>query len=213
MKLTPVDDFVKEGFAKQVTEQFRCPAIYVTSSEKVRTLQTLLETTPSYPYIFLTQQTSSPNNEAYPNLKLAKQGVVATFNSDNKQAQLVRLLPTNFVIEITFITNKSSSNDLDSISGFIRRWAFARRLGYLNFTVNYGLTNLAINCMLEEAPAIPSRENPADQEAIYTLTTSATVHGYISEPVLSSRGIINQIYLADTHPTEGQIQGSHFFPF
>jgi hypothetical protein len=210
-KIPPIDNFIREGFALQMKKQFRCPAIFVSSIDKLRTLQMHLGgETPSYPYIFMAIQSTSPNNDSFMSGRLARQGVPVSLNTDNNQFQMVRLLPANFEIEILYITNKYSSVDTDSVEGYVRRWLFARRNGSLGFTVDYGLTQLGITYNLVESVPLPPRENPADQESIYQITTTATVHGFISEPELGSRGRINQIVLTDP----GQLaEGSKFFPF
>lgn len=213
MKLQPIDNFVREGFAKQITNQFRCPAIFVSSPDKTRNLQTLLgNKTPEYPYIFLTIQSMAPNPDSYLNLSLLRQGIPVRINTDNNQAQLVRLAPTNFEIEVTYITNKYSG-DLDSVEGYVRRWLFARRNGSLQFNINYGMSQLSISYLLGDSVPIQPRDSPTDAESVYQVITTATVHGYVSEPELGTRGIINQIQLTDTHPTAGSVSGAQFFPF
>ena len=214
MKLQPIDNFVREGFAKQITSQFRCPAIFVSSPDKTRNLQTLLgNKIPEYPYIFLAVQSMAPNQDSYLNLSLLRQGIPVRINTDNNQAQLVRLVPTNFEIEVTYVTNKYSG-DLESVEGYARRWLFARRNGSLQFNINYGMSQLSISYLLGDSVPIQPRDNPTDAESVYQVVTTATVHGYVSEPELGTRGIINQIQLTDTHPpVEGSVSGTQFFPF
>jgi hypothetical protein len=81
----------------------------------------------------------------------------------------------------------------------------------MNFNVDYGLTQLSISYQLVDNIPITPRENPADRESVYVITTTATIHGFISEPELTSVGKINQIQLADSHP--GAVSGAQFFPF
>ena len=211
--LEPVDSFVRQGFASQLSKQFRCPAIYTTSPDKLRNLQTFLgNKQPEYPYIFLSIQSLGPNTDSYVTNRLARQGLQVTISTDNNQYQLVRLIPTNFEIEVTFITNKYSGHDLDCVEGFVRRWLFSRRNGSMLFNVDYGNTQLSISYTLSDSVPIAPRDTPTDQESVYQVVANATVHGFISEPELGTRGRINQIQLADAHPTVG-VTGSQFFPF
>lgn len=211
-QIQPVDSFIKEGFAKKMTEQFRAPAIFVSSPDKMRNLQTLLgNKQPEYPYIFLNVQTVTASNESYVTNRLARQGVPVRISTDNNQFELARIIPVNFDIEVTFITNQYSG-DLKSVEGFIRRWLLNRRNGASSFTVNYGLTNLPISYSVAEALTIPSRESPTEQEAVYPVVGSINLHGYISEPVLATRGRINQIVLSDSVPSLG-LPNEQFFSF
>ena len=212
MRISPVDDYITEGFSKQLVEQFRCPAVFTTSIDQLRNLQTLQgNAPPSYPYIFLGPPTTSPNLESYAGNRLSRQGIPVTLNSDNNQFQMARIIPANFEIEVLFITNKMKDTTVNSARGFVRRWLFARRTGSLHFNVDYGLTKISISCVLSDSVSIAPRENPAEQESVYKITTSAVIHGYVSEPELGTRGRINQIYLSDAHPTAQP--GSQFFKF
>lgn len=212
MKISPIDDYIKEGFSQQMIEQFRCPAIFVSSPDKLRNLQTLLgNSQPSYPYIFLFVQSVGPNINSYATNRFARQGIRVALNTDNNQFQMARLIPVVFEIEVSFITDKMASDEVDSVNGFIRRWLFARRNGSLQFNVNYGLTSVSISYTLSDTVPIQPRESPTDQESFYTVVTTASVQGYVSEPELGTRGRINQIQLAETHPEVSP--GSTFFKF
>ena len=82
--------------------------------------------------------------------------------------------------------------------------------GALNFNVDYGLSRMTVTSTVTDSLAVPKRENPADQESVYQVVSNITIHGYISEPALMTRGRINQIVLADA-PAPGP--GEQFFPF
>lgn len=198
-----VDSFVREGFAKKITEQFRAPAIFVSSPDKLRNLQLLLgNKQPEYPYIFLTVQSMSANNDSYMANRLVRQGVPVRVSTDGNQIELARVLPTNFEIELTFVTNQYSG-ELSSVEGMARRWLMNRRNGASLFTVNYGLTDLPISYTVSDTLTIPTRENPTDQESIYNVVGNVTLHGYVSEPSLAKRGRINQVIISDVIPTIG----------
>lgn len=215
IKLDPIDNFVREGFAAKLRSQFRCPTLYVSSPDKLRNLSLLLEGKPvEYPYMFLVIQNLSANTDSYVPHSLARRGLAVQVNDDSNQAQMVRLIPVNFEVEITFITNKYSG-DLDSVEGYTRRWLITRRIGSLQFNVNYGLLNLPISYTMGDSVPITPRESPTEGESVYQVVANATIHGYVSEPQTGTRGIVNQIQLAETHPANvpGQLDGAQFFPF
>lgn len=199
MKIPPIDNFIREGFTKQIHKQFRCPAIFVSSIDKLRNLQTLQgNSPPKYPHIFMAIQNVTHNVESYMTHKISRQGIPVTVSDDNRQFSMARLMPVKFEVEITYITNKFSGEDLDSVEGFTRRWLFARRIGSMNFNVDYGMTSVSISYALGDTVPIQPRENPADQESVYSVVTSATIYGYLSEPELGARGRIQNIILTDS---------------
>ena len=212
MQIQPVDTLIKEGFAQQVMQQFRAPAHFVASPDKLRQLQVLLKNaTPEYPYIFLNVQSWAAAQDRYVTNRLCRQGIPVTDNSDGNQVHLARLVPTNFYIEVTFITNKYSGG-LESVEGFARRWLFVRRNGAVNFTINYGLTNIPVTYTVAETLPLPPRESPSEQEAVYQVVGNITLQGFVSEPALGTRGRISQIILSEAVPTIGK-PGEKFFPF
>jgi len=191
--IQPVDSFIKDGFLQKVIQQFRAQALYVTSPDKLKALQTLLNNaTPKYPYLFLNVQSQAPNPNSYTSHLLSRQGIPVSLNTDNNQFQLARIIPTLFEVEMTFITN-AYSGGLESVEGFNRRWLLVRRNGAMQFNVDYGLSQLSISYQLGDSISIPARENPAEAESVYQVVTQATINGYVSEPVLGTRGRINNL--------------------
>ena len=212
-QIKPVDELIKDGFAQRMKQQFRAPAIYVSSTDKLRTLQQLQGNAPvKYPYLLLNVQSWTASQDRYNTNRLARQGVAVQLSTDGVQYQMARVIPVTFEVEVTFITNKYSGLDLDSVDGFARRWFFARRNGSVNFTINYGLTDFPVAYTVTESLTIPPREPPTDMESVYSVVGSILLQGYISEPTLGSRGRINQIVLSETVPTLHQT-GEQFFPF
>lgn len=212
-QLEPVDTLIKAGFAQQMERQFRAPAIYVSSTDKLRTLQHLLGNAPVvYPYIFLNVQTWSAASDRYNSNRLARQGIPVTLSSDGKQFHTARVIPVNFEVEVTFVTNQYSGIELSTVDGFSRRWFFMRRNGSINFTVNYGLSNLPVAYTVTESLSIPPRESPTEQESVYQVVGNIVLQGYISEPVLGTRGRVTQVILSNAVPTLGA-PGEQFFPF
>jgi len=214
-KIQPVDDLVRAGFQQKLIEQFRCPVTWTTSPDKLAALKTMLgNEQPVYPYMFLTIQNTSPNIDSYMSHRLARYGIPVAISDDRKQQFYVQLHPQNFEVEVTFITNKYSG-DLEAVEGFVRRWMFSRRNGYLQYRINYGQTTLDIASQLTETLSIPQRENPAEQESVYQVVATATIKGYIGEAVLLARQRILEVEI-DTKVASATGLGSadvQFFPF
>jgi len=209
MKLQPIDDFVKAGFQERMQQQFKRPMIYVTSPDKSRTVEHMLDGKRlEYPYLTALMQLS-PNTESYNPNFISRKGLVALVDADGLTAHRVRILPTNFDVEITYYTNKFSGPEDDNVSFFIRRWLFARRNGSLSFTINYGRLKSGIQVTASDQVPFTPRDAPTEGISEYQVTTSATIHGYISEPVLGTVGIVNTVALLEA---EG-LSGGQFFPF
>lgn len=212
-QIQPVDTLIHEGLAQKMKQQFRAPAYFVSSPDKLRQLQVLQGNKPvEYPYIFLNMQSWGAASDRYNSNRLARQGIPVRLAAGNNQYELARIIPTNFEIEVTFVTNKYSGVTPDCVDAFARRWLFVRRNGAVNFTVNYGLTDLPVTYTIGESLSIPPRESPTDQESVYQVVGNLTLQGYISEPVLGVRGRVSQIILSEAIPTTGK-PGEKFFPF
>jgi hypothetical protein len=191
--IQPVDDFVKQGFVKKLSEQFRAPASFSTSPDALKSLKILLgNKAPAYPYIFVKLQSVAASQDSYNSHDLIRTGLPV--QSSNRQTSMVRLLPVTMTVELTFITNKQSG-DLDSVDGFTRRYLFARRNGSLSFNIDYGSTRLPISYSLDEAVNVTSRDNPTDAESVYQIVTTASIRGYVSEPALGNRGRVQTVIL------------------
>lgn len=209
--IKPVDDIIQAGFAQKMTQQFRAAAIFVTSPDALPNLKAQLgNKQPDYPYVFLYITSFSPNTDSYQARRLAFHGIPVTLNSDNLQMQNARIIPTNFEVEVTYVSNRYDGLDTKSVKGFVRRWLTTRRNGALSFNADYGLSTLSISSTMSDSLNIPKRDNPADTEPVYSVTANITIHGYVSEPALNTKSRINQIVLAEA-PT--LLAGQQFFPF
>lgn len=214
--IQPVDALIRGGFAQKMTEQFRSPTIWTTSPDKLAALKAMLKNEqPQYPYMFLVEQSISPNHDSYASHRLARYGVPVLYSDDKREVYYARLIPQNFEIEVTFITDRFDG-DLASVDGFARRWQFALRNGFLHYRLNYGLTAMDITVMLNDTLSIPSRDNPAESESIYQVVANATIKGYISEADLGVRQRVLEVE-ADARVAsslqQAQEGATQFFPF
>lgn len=211
--IQPIEDFVFEGLGNRIQQVFGCRCIYTTANDKTQVLARLSEGKKvEYPYIFMTLQNMGPNTESYATNRIARRGLAVTVG-DN-QAQTVRLLPTNFELEIEFITNKFKGFEQGSVLAFARRWLFARRCGYLKFNIKYGRLALWVSATLGEQVTVPQLENKVETETSYKVTTTITVHGYSSEPELGTQGIVQDLVVDGVVlNADGSLPGSQFFSF
>ena len=195
-------------------QAFQATSVYQTSPDRLRALQAAQNgKTPEYPFVFLNVQTWSAASGGYHSRRLSTEGLPVRLTTDNGQVELVRVIPTNFEVEVSFVTNAYDTlgTKVVSVKDFARRWLFCRRNGALNFTVNYGMTNFPITCVLGENVTTAPRETPVDAEPVYTANTTLTVQGYVSEPVLGNRGRIKDIILSEEVPPI--TPGATFYPF
>lgn len=211
--LQPVEDLVFVGLVQRFQQVFDCPPIITTNNDKTKSLERFLNGKEvTYPYIFLTPSTFSPNIESYSTNVLARRGIIAVVNEGF--AQTVRILPVNFDFEVEFITNRFQGLAQGSVMAFIRRWLFARRCGYLKFNINYGRLEIKISLQLSDSVPFAPMENKTEQEASYKVSTSMTVHGYMSEPELGTQGVIQEMMVNGVPlNSDGSVPGSQFFPF
>ncbi len=202
MEIQPLEDFVLAGLSKRVSTVFGCKTLITTANDKTRALAKLQEgNAVEYPYAFITVQSMAINRESYVNTSLSRVGVPVVLSET--QAFKARITPTNFNIEIEYHTNQFKGS-AQSVTGFVKRWLFACKCGYLKFNVNYGRLEARIGITMDDQVTIPSLESKVDQEAVYKITANLVVHGYTSEPILGSMGIINEIDISETYgPAQG----------
>lgn len=190
--IQPIEDLMFSGFQSRFQQVFDCPVIYTTATDKAKLIKRMFEGKEiSYPYAFITIQSISPNTDSYNSNSLARNGLVTV--SQNNIAYRVRLIPAKFELEIEYVTNKFQGLDAGSVLTFAKRWLFARKNGYLKFNINYGRLAIGISAILSNTANTPLRDNVLEAESVYTITNTLSLNGYISEPVLGTIGVIQDI--------------------
>lgn len=210
-----IDHLVLAGFQQRFQQVFGAKCLFINANDKTKVLQRIFGEGEAltYPYAYFVIQSMGANTESYNAHAMARRGMVLGVNADNS-LQTVRVLPTNFVVEVSYVTNKFESVEQGSVLAFVRRWLLARRVGYLKFSINYGRLQFGISHTLDESVNIPQRENIAENETSYLTTTSATIHGYISEPILGQQGKVNEVRVNDSlGGVKGQIISTQTFEF
>jgi hypothetical protein len=212
MEIQPIETYVFDGLIKRFSMVFGCKCMFVTVQDKTRSLQKFFDGREvEYPYAFLTVQNVAVDHERYANRRLSRRGVRVVVGQD--QQFTARLVPTNFVIEVEFHTNKFNGMDKATVMSYARRWLFAAQCGFLKFNIQYGQLDAWIGVTMDDTVPTPPLENRAEQEASYKIVSSLTVHGWTSEPVLGSQGIISDLDVSLAVATDGAIEGYVFEPF
>jgi len=184
-----IDQAVFAGFQKRFQQVFNCKCAYSNVHETTKVLERVFEQgeTLTYPYAYFVIQNIGHNKEHYSTQMMVRKGLIVNVDS-NSTVQRMRVMPANFDLEINFVTNDFASVEQGSITAFARRWILAYRGGYLKFTVNYGRLQFNVALTMPESVTIPVRDNIVETETSYKLTTTLTLHGYISEPILAQTG-------------------------
>lgn len=212
MQIQPIENFVFDGLLQRFTQVFGCPAMITTVNDKTRTLQKFFEGREvEYPYAFLTVQSVASDNERWTNRRLSRRGLTVAVGQD--QIFQARLTPVNYVVEVEFWTNEFAGKSLKSVLSYARRWIFAQQCGHLKFNVEYGRLPVLIGVTMDESVPTPPLDNRAEQEAAYKIVSSLTVKGWMSEPVLGSQGVINDIQAEMAVASDGSVEGYVFEPF
>jgi len=192
--LVPVEKFVLDGLASRCQQTFDCPVAYGNAADKMKILEKLFGGRKvEYPFIFINVQRLGRNQESYATNRMARTGMYCLVEDDSRVTHRVRLLPSNFEVEIVYVTNQISGTSQKSGLEFQRRWLFASRNGWLKFNINYGQLKLRIGATLGESVDTPQLENKTEQETKYEFIGTATVHGYVSEPMLGQSGIVQRV--------------------
>lgn len=213
--ITPIDEFILAGFQQRFQQVFDCPCAFINQNDKTKVLDRIFGAGQplTYPYAWFVIQNLSANTDTYNAHPLGRKGIVMNISSDSTY-QTVRLMPTNFEIEVNYITNKFESVQQGSVMAFARRWLLSRRFGYLKTTVNYGNQRIGIGMTLNDSIPIPQRENITEAETKYDVVTTAIIHGYTSEPMLNTVGKANKVNVnMGVQVPNGQVVSVQTFTF
>jgi hypothetical protein len=215
-EIQPIEYLVFAGFQQRFEQVFGCAkCAFINANDKTKILQRLFgEGKPlTYPYAYFEIHSVGANTDSYNSHALGRRGLPVNIRT-GQTVQTVRVMPVNFELEITYVTDRFQSVEQGSVLSFVNRWLMARRFGYLKSSVNYGRLQFGVNVTMAPDVSIPSRENITESEVSYVTTMSATIHGYISEPVLSEIGKVNQFNVnGQVSGVNGQIVSTQFFAF
>jgi hypothetical protein len=214
--IQPIDHFVLAAFQERFQQVFGCvKCAFINQNDKTKVLERLFgQGNPlSYPFAYFVIQSVGANNESYNPHYLMRRGWVVDV-PDSDQYVTVRVLPTNFELEVTYVTDKFDSVEQGSVLAFARRWLLARRGGYLKSSIGYGQKQFGISVTVPESLNIPQLGNITETETKYEVTTNLTIHGYISEPTVGQKGRVNTINVTgQVSGVNGTVVSTQFFAF
>ncbi|QRE00275.1 hypothetical protein [Burkholderia phage BCSR5] len=194
--ILPLEEFVLNGFASKFQQTFSCPMVVTNEHEKRKTLERLFGGKPiEYPYAFAAIESTDSAQYGYNAHYFVRRGIETVISEDGKSVATVRCMPLNFEMALEFHTNAfmGQLGDTNSVMTFIRRWNMAARAGYLKYTVNYGRLSFGINVTPSPSTTIPQKENISETENVYIVQANCTIHGWVSEPIMGNKGIIQEV--------------------
>lgn len=212
--LQPIDDFIFRGFEERFQQVFGCKACaFINQNDKTQIINRLFDGKEiEYPYAWFEIETTANTTDTYSSNYMVRRGLDIGVHGD--QVYRVRFMPTTFEITINYVTPQFDGVMPGSVRSFMRRWNLGRRAGYMKFKVNYGRVQFWIRVDLNDSLTIPKRENVTETEAVYTLTASAQIHGFVSDPQVSEVGKISHLdVVSQIEGVASSVAGSQFFPF
>lgn len=191
-KILPIENYVLSGFLKRYQAVFfKCPVIWASSDDKLLALKRAIGNTElSYPYAFLTLESVAYDQDAgLNNSSLGRRGLIITMNETNELSQKARIMSALFNVNCQFVTN-SQQQAIE----YTKLWMFAYRFGHLKFNIKYGhLKNIRCNVDLADSASIPIREDKTESLSVYTIETTAAIHGYVSKALIETKALLHTV--------------------
>lgn len=202
MNIEPIENFVLAGFLKRYQSVFfHCPVIWASSNDKLLALKRAVGNSElTYPYAFLTLDSIAYDSDAgLNNSSLGRRGIAITVNEGETLSQRVRLMSAVFNINCQFTTN----SHMQAIE-YTKLWMFAYRFGHLKFNIKYGrLKNIRCNVILADSASIPIREDKTENESVYTIETTAEIHGYVSKSLIETKPMLHDLRVVPSTKLQG----------
>lgn len=120
---------------------------------------------------------------------LARRGVYMRMDDTQTKILNVKLIPTAFELEVTFITDSFA----ESLK-FVANWMAASMKNRMNFTLTYGNVGLDIRTEVDPSLPTPPREESVDQPNMYEYVGRMTVAGYMSDHHVDGKSLIELIH-------------------
>ena len=191
-KIAPIETFVLTGFLKRYQSVFfKCPVIWASSEDKLLALKRAIGNSDiSYPYAFLTLESVAYDQEGgLNNSLLGRRGLTITVNETEMLMQKARIMSALFNVNCEFVTN-SQQQAIE----YTKLWMFAYRFGHLKFNIRYGhLKNVRCNVDLADTASIPIREDKTESLSVYSIETTAAIHGYVSKSIIDTKPALHTL--------------------
>ena len=188
--LVPIENFIFDGVSQRLSQCFKCYVQYSNAENKTLEFEKIRKKQVKFPYLFHNLVSVQAIDDLYNSNYLARKGIWVNRESYNVRSS-VKLLYTRFDMQATYFTDKDAG--ADSVLFYMRRWLFARRLGYLKFNINYGNTKLACHIELGDSISHPTQPSEMDAMPVYQVESTFTVLGFMSEPAQITRPVLTKL--------------------
>lgn len=189
-KIIPIENFIFEGIVKRLQQTFGCYTQYCNAPSTLIEMQKIRARKINFPYLLFNLTGMNSLDEFYNSNYLSRSGVVVADKSANTISK-VKLLPCKFDFNCNYYTNTNAGDN--SALFFMKRWLFARRLGYLKFTIKYGDNTYGCHVELDESVSLPERDPEPEGPNWFKLDCRFSVVGFISEAEVLSEGRVTTI--------------------
>lgn len=186
-KISPIENFIITGINQRLYQAFNCPTYLSNSESWILEAERIRKQVIKPPYIVGQLTSIRANDNFYNSNCLSRRGIVISDLSNNV-AYKSKILPVVYDYDI-----KYTCLDLEKTLWFMKRWLFARRLGYIKFTVKYGKESFGCNIELSDTVQQPQKEQETQGYSNYEVQTSMSVIGFMSEAELITEPKITDI--------------------
>lgn len=185
--IQPIENFIFNGIVNRLQQTFGCFVLFCNSENKILELK---QKNPNvrYPYILASLNSVAFTSDFYNSNYLARRGIVIRYADSENALAKIKLMPATFDIKVEYYTDKNSGDN--SVLFFMKRWMFARRLGYLKFNIKYG-SSFACAVQMDESVSQPVKGQETDNSAFYLVEANLQINGFVSEPQILTDGVVN----------------------
>ena len=187
--ITPIENFIFNGIVNKLHKVFGCFVQFVNSESRVQTMQSVRKNA-RLPYMFVLLDSINYADQYYNANYLSRHGLTLKLADTKNALARVKFLPCTFNMRVEYLTNKRDGDN--STVFFIKRWMFARRLGYLKFDVTYG-EKFSCPVQMDDQISQPIREQETEGMALYTIEANLSINGFVSESQILTSGVLNDL--------------------
>lgn len=187
-KVSPIEDFIKQGLAQRFNKTFGCALIFTTSTNKKAARAKLMQSQSGYPMAFATLKNWTLDETRYSPKTLFMRGISSQSTSDSKLTYKIKPLPVVMTYEITMY-----SQDMNELTGLAKKWLIATVQGGMKFNVLYGVADIGIALELDRDLSFNEKKNELTDTDEYELVAMMKVGGFISQDYIEQVQAITEI--------------------
>jgi hypothetical protein len=187
-KISPIEDFIKQGLAQRFKQTFGCVLTYTTSLNKKAARAKLMQSKAGYPMAFASLKTWSIDETRYSPKTLYLRGVSSQSSTDSKLTYKIKPLPVTMTYEVTFY-----SQDMNEMTTLGKKWLFAIMEGGLKFNILYGVADIGIALDLDRELQFTEKTNELTETDQFEMIATMRIHGYLSPDHMETVQAITEI--------------------